>query len=423
MLIKFHERLNSGRIRNALMLDNSTLWRVGFARFTGSIGMGFIIPFMALFLYSVEGVSPYAIGVIFSITYLAGMIIQPVGGHISDKHGEKSTITAGLCLSFMLYLAIWVFVSLHMITIFIISAYVMTSLAGSLTYAPYYSLITKSSTGSPMKKTFGIFRVIFNMGFIIGPLAGSIVSSYRFNDIFLFASVFRFLELMIVILLVKPPSGNHDIPPRSKENAKAHPGAISRIDRKLLYFSLSVMFLAMIGTQVQVSLPIFAVSTGGITVAEYGYIYALNGLVVVAGQFLINRLFSKIGDITSMLAGTVLYMAAFIIAGFSSSFLPLAGLMVIYSLGEDIIAPLENAIVGSFAPYGKVGFYISVKSSFWSAGSVLGPTLGSLIIFLVPFGPLVSWGIMDMFGGVSMVMLLAFRNHSRRDVRKLAATS
>ena len=58
--------MNSGRIRNALMLDNSTLWRVGFARFTGSIGMGFIIPFMALFLYSVEGVSPYAIGVVFS---------------------------------------------------------------------------------------------------------------------------------------------------------------------------------------------------------------------------------------------------------------------------------------------------------------------------------------------------------------------
>jgi MFS family permease len=274
-----------------------------------------------------------------------------------------------------------------------------------------------------MKKTFGIFRVIFNLGFIIGPLAGSIVSVYRFSDIFLFASVFRFLELMIVILMVKPSSRTNYAPPKNNENVRTHPGAVSRVDRKLLFFSLSVMFLAMIGTQVQVSLPIFAVSTGGITIAQYGYIYALNGLVVVAGQFLINRLFSKIGDITSMLAGTVLYMAAFIIAGFSSSFLPLAGLMVIYSLGEDIIAPLENAIVGSFAPLGKVGFYISVKSSFWSAGSVLGPTLGSIVIFLLPFRPLVSWGIMDMFGGASMVMLLAFRNHSRRELPGSAATA
>lgn len=422
MLIKIYKGLKSGRIRNALMLDNSTLWRVGFARFTGSIGMGFIIPFVALFLYSVEGLSPYAIGAIFSVTYLTGTIIQPAGGHISDKHGEKITIIAGLCLSFSLYLAIWVFVSLDMNAIFIISSYVMTSLAGSLTYSPYYSLITKSSMGSPMKKTFGIFRVIFNLGFIIGPLAGSIVSGYRFSDIFLFASVFRFLELLIVILLVKPSPRNREVTYNHNENVKPGSGSLSRIDRKLLLFSLSVMFLAMIGTQVQVSLPIFAVSTGGITVAEYGYIYALNGLVVVAGQFLINRIFSKIGDIASMLAGTLLYMAAFIIAGFSHAFLPLAGLMVIYSLGEDIIAPLENAIIGSFAPSGKVGFYISVKSSFWSAGSVLGPTLGSLIIFLVPFGPLVSWGIMDMFGVISMVMLLAFRNQAKRDLRRSAAT-
>ena len=52
--------------------------------------------------------------------------------------------------------------------------------------------------------------------------------------------------------------------------------------------------------------------------------------------------------------------------------------MVLFSIGEDVIAPLENAIVGSFAPFGKIGLYISIKSSFWSAGSVLGPAVGSV---------------------------------------------
>jgi len=424
VLIKIHDSLNSGRIRNALMLDNSTLWRVGFARFTGSIGMGFVIPFMALFLYSAEGLSPYTIGAIFSITYLTGMVFQPIGGRISDKHGEKITITAGLLVSFILYLAIWVLVSLDVNTIFIITAYVMASLGSSFTYSPYYSLITKSSTGSQMKKTMGIFRVIFNLGFIIGPVAGSIVSVYRFSDIFLFASIFRLTELIVLIFLVKPPAWNMGVPTQNgSNNASPGSGKVSRIDRKLLFFSLSVMFLAMIGTQVQVSLPIFAFSTGGITIAEYGYIYSLNGLVVVAGQFLINRIFSKIGDIASMIAGIMLYMVAFIIAGFSHAFLPLVGLIVIYSLGEDIVAPLENAIVGNFAPSGKVGFYISVKSSFWSAGNVLGPAVGSLIIFLLPFGPLVSWGIMDMFGGVSMIMILAFRKQLWKDFKKSPVTA
>jgi MFS family permease len=116
-------------------------------------------------------------------------------------------------------------------------------------------------------------------------------------------------------------------------------------------------------------------------------------------------------------------MVAFIIAGFSHAFLPLVGLIVIYSLGEDIVAPLENAIVGNFAPSGKVGFYISVKSSFWSAGNVLGPAIGSLIIFLLPFGPLVSWGIMDMFGGVSMIMILAFRKQLWKDFKKSPVTA
>ena len=419
MLIKGHYSLSSGRVKNALMLDNSTLWRVGFARFTGSIGMGFIIPFMALFLYSVEGISPYAIGAIFSITYLTGMLFQPIGGHISDKYGEKITLTAGLLISSSLYFTIWVLVSLDISSISIITAYVMASLGSSLTYSPYYSLITKSSMGRPMKKTFGIFRVIFNLGFIIGPVAGSIVSVYRFDDIFFFASIFRLLELIVLIFVVKYPIRKQGL---SEHNAeKADPGEVTHINRKLLFFSLSVMFLAMVGTQIYVSLPIFAFSTGGITIAEYGYIYSLNGLVVVAGQFLINRIFSKIGDIRSMFAGIVLYMVAFMIAGFSHAFLPLVGLIVIYSMGEDIVAPLENAIVGNFAPSEKIGLYISVKSAFWSAGNVIGPAVGSIIIFLLPYGPLVSWGIMDMFGGLSMIMLLAFRKQVRIDLRGSAA--
>ncbi|WP_393971285.1 MFS transporter [Oxyplasma meridianum] len=400
------------------MLDNSILWRAGFARFTGSIGMGSVIPFLALFLYSVENLSPYVIGVIFSITYLTGMIFQPIGGRISDKHGEKITITAGLFVSFILYFAIWVFVSSGVSIILMITAYVMASLGSSLTYSPYYSLITKSSMGSPMKETFGIFRIIFNLGFIIGPIAGSIISLYRFSDIFLFASIFRLLELIVLILLVKTPARNRDLP--SPNNTKAFTGVASRINRKLLFFSLSVMFLAMMGTQVQVSLPVFAFSTGGITIAEYGYIYSLNGLVVVAGQLLINRIFSKIGDMASMFAGIALYMIAFIIAGFSNAFLPLVGLIVIYSLGEDIVAPLENAIIGSFAPLRKLGFYISVKSSFWSAGNVLGPVVGSIIIFLLPFRYLVSWGIMDVFGVVSMIMFLAFRREALKGLSPLA---
>ncbi|MCL4342037.1 MAG: MFS transporter, partial [Candidatus Thermoplasmatota archaeon] len=253
MLIKGHYSLSSGRVKNALMLDNSTLWMVGFARFTGSIGMGFIIPFMALFLYSVESISPYAIGAIFSITYLTGMLFQPIGGHISDKYGEKITLTAGLLISSSLYFTIWVLVSLDISSISIITAYVMASLGSSLTYSPYYSLITKSSMGRPMKKTFGIFRVIFNLGFIIGPVAGSIVSVYRFDDIFFFASIFRLLELIVLIFVVKYPIRKQGL--SEHNDAKADPGEVTHINRKLLFFSLSVMFLAMVGTQIYVSLP------------------------------------------------------------------------------------------------------------------------------------------------------------------------
>lgn len=423
MLIKIPEKAISGRIGKMFMLENGMLWRVGLARFTGSTGMGSIIPFMALFLYSVEGLSPYAIGVIFSATYLAGMVIQPAGGHISDKYGEKKTLSAGICASFLLYLSMWVFASLGMQASFIVMAYIMTSIASSLSYSPYYSLITKSSSKEDMKRTFGIFRVIFNLGFIIGPIAGSFISMVNFSDIFLFASFFRFLELIIILFAVGSPVKTMQDMIQGNKTTKASENRVSGINRKLLYFSLSVMFLAMIGSQIQVSLPLFAFSRGGITIPEYGYIYAMNGLVVVVGQFLINRIFADIDDIASMFMGTLFYMAAFIIAGFSSTFLSIAVLMVLFSIGEDIIAPLENAIVGSFAPFGKIGLYISIKSSFWSAGSVLGPAVGSVVVFLLPGGPFVSWGALDMFGTASMIMLILFRRQVRRDLKESAVPS
>lgn len=414
MLIKIPGKIIYSRTGKALMLQNSMLWRVGIARFTGSTGMGFIVPFMALFLYSVDHISPYIIGGIFSATYVAGMIIQTLGGHISDRYGEKTALSGGIVLSFLIYLSMWIIASLHLQSSLMVSAYIMGSMSGSLTYSPYYSLITKSSSKEDMKRTFGIFRVIFNTGFIIGPIAASLVSRFNFSDIFLFASLFRFLELFVIIIAVKAPLKHLREIPYNNGCAGKIKGSVSFISRKLLYFSLSVMFLAIIATQIQTTLPLFAFRSGGINIPDYGYIYAINGVVVVAGQFLINRIFSKIDDIASMIIGTLFYMASFIIAGFSSTFFSIAVLMLLISIGEDITAPLEDAIIGSFAPFKRVGLYISIKSSFWNAGSALGPTVGSILVFLLPGGPFLSWSIMDVFGVVSILMLLIFKKEAMR---------
>jgi len=179
-------------------------------------------------------------------------------------------------------------------------------------------------------------------------------------------------------------------------------------DRYLLLFSVGTFFIMMVSTQFSVTLPTFAANHVGIPVSDIGYIFAVNGAVVVLGQYPLNALFSRVSDVTTMIAGSLFYSAGYLLVGFSGNLLQLMLDMIVITVGEDLVSPSLNSIVSKIAPEDKVARYMGFNGMVNSAARALGPSIGTIFLSLYLYnGPRV-WGTIDIFGITSIAILLVF---------------
>lgn len=123
-------------------------------------------------------------------------IIQPLVGRLSDKYGRKKFIIGGMILMALVNAIIpfsWDTVSL---TFFM----VLSSALAAVAWTPLTPLVIDSlqNRGIGAYATVqSLFDIAFYVGYSIGPVVGSFMSSY-----FGFESMFIFYSLILVICLI-----------------------------------------------------------------------------------------------------------------------------------------------------------------------------------------------------------------------------
>ncbi|WXG41820.1 MAG: MFS transporter [Candidatus Freyarchaeum deiterrae] len=161
-----------------------------------TIFWGFIEPLMPPYLSGRFSLSSTQIGLVFGGMTFAYAIIQPLVGRLSDKYGRKKFIIGGMILMALVNAIIpfsWDTVSL---TFFM----VLSSALAAVAWTPLTPLVIDSlqNRGIGAYATVqSLFDIAFYVGYSIGPVVGSFMSSY-----FGFESMFIFYSLILVICLI-----------------------------------------------------------------------------------------------------------------------------------------------------------------------------------------------------------------------------
>ncbi len=78
--------------------------------------------------------------------------------------------------------------------------------------------------------------------------------------------------------------------------------------------------------------------------------------------------------------GTTIFLVSYVVAMFAEAFTFFAVAMVILTLGEMLVWPAIPTLANDLAPKGREGFYQGFVNSVGSAGRMVGPFLGGLIV-------------------------------------------
>ncbi len=369
---------------------------------------------MALFFQLDLHIPVYEVGIIFTLLSVGSIIFSLVGGVLADSLGRKKTLLLGSGAGSALYFAIAIGILIRLPIPAIIAMFILTSFGGALVFPSAGALIADVTSIADRSRGYVVYRIMANLGWAIGPLTGSLIFNFGIFWIFLLVAVSSLIQGMVVLFFV----GERGTFRKSKMGS----GRIQMIsfDRFLLVFSVGTFLVTLVSSQFSVTLPLYAGVRAAVPTDLIGYIYAVNGVVVVVGQYPITNFMKRYPDIVSMIAGALAYTVGYLLVGFSTTLPQFMGDMVIITIGENLTSPIMNTVVSRIAPEGRVARYMGFLGMVNSTGRALGPSVGAFFIAIYAYNGLRIWSSVGAFGLLSIIAFVAF---ARMLSRSFAADS
>ncbi len=250
------------------------------------------------------------------------------------------------------------------------------------------------------KAAFALNRLAINIGMSIGPAVGGFLVLISYPMLFWVNGAASIIAGLV--LTFSPWRPLHHA-------AEKKPGELPIIrsnvlkDRRLIYFLIALLPVMMVFFQHESALPLFLVNTLHLPESNYGILFTINTVLIVAVEVALNLRMSHWTHRRALALGTFLCGAGFGAMMFADNFFTVALTVVIWTFGEMIIFPGAGAYMAELAPPDRRGEYMGYYQMGFSFAFMTGPWIG--IQIYEHFGATILWIGAFAFGCVSALMM------------------
>lgn len=365
------------RIRNfKLPSYGSQVWILFAGTIVATIGSNMVMPFLSIYMYGQMNVSMTMIGLAFFISTVTGAIASFVGGSFADKIGRKPLLIGGLILQVVAYILIGAALSLNAAYWILVAVLSVAFFIDGL-YRPIPEIMIADIIEPERRvEVYGLIRVGFNLGVVVGPVLGGILALVymSYSSMFIIAAVGTAGYLILALLMLK------DTKPKEAAEALRLTDIIDvAMDKPFLMFALLNCLLIIPYSQMYTLLSVYSSAYLGFNTVEIGGIFAISGLMVAMFQFPISAVIKRY-RMTSMLAlCSVIFAIGFgMIWGITGVVMVYVS-MAIITIAEMLWAPASSALQANMSPESRRGRYFGFGNLTGALGFAIGPLFGGLL--------------------------------------------
>ena len=344
-----------------------------------SIGSSLLWPLTTIYLHNYLHQNLTTAGVVLFINSLALILGSYLGGIIYDR--DRANVRRWLLLAiFLATLAVFLLIFFNGWPTFALLLLVDNFGGGVST-----TLVNSLATGIKEKSSRQVFNLMYfmqNVGVVIGTLLVGFIVEIDIRWIFITNFVLFLFFLVIVYRHYYVPKAalshvNPDQP--TAQQVKRTP-----VRYVLVIFAILGLFFAIEAgySQWQSNLSIYMESLG-ISVKNYGFLWTINGLVIVFGQPLLNKLLDdwlEVKLVNKIYLGASLFTLGFVTLLYAQTYVHFVVTMIIITLGEILTFPTIPALVDTLSTLGEKGKYQGAVSIFAALGRAIGPLVGGILI-------------------------------------------
>lgn len=386
-----------------------------------AVGIGMYIPFSLVFFHHVTGLSFTLVGLVLTVTGVAGLAFMPLAGTAVDRFGAKKVnlVLYGIrALGFALYplaTSLPAFAAVALVT----------ALADRSFSVVQQSLIGEVARGSARDRLQASLRALQNAGMGAGALLVSGVLAVWGTGGFTYTAWGNALAFALAGLLVSRVRPVRDTvegvaAAPVKGSARTAPAGYRMVLRDRPFLGLTAAnFLTALGySALSVLFPLYLSTWLAAPDSLTGAAFTVNtalcaGIgVLVAGR--VRR--SGARRTRSAALGALLFAAAFtgqivlgtLRPGQTATLVALMVIVVVYTLGELVHSPSGGALSVSAAPEAVRGRYLATYQLSYSLASALAP---SLFTALLAVDGRLPWAVLAVAALGAALALLRLERH------------
>ncbi|MFB7412498.1 MFS transporter [Streptomyces sp. NPDC056202] len=394
----------------------SVVWTI----FAGTIvnRLGYVVtPFLVFFL-AARGVTGAETSYVLGALGAGNLLGPAVGGILADRIGRRPTMLIGLigasAAQGALFLApgVWTMAA----------AALLISAAGSTVSPAAYALLADAVDSERRRRAYALFGWGVNIGTAVAGVLGGYLAARGYWLLFVVDAGSMLAYALVVAVRLKDPKSARDRDdqvgePREKKDGIGY-GVVFR-DR------LALLLLPLFGVQLfvysltEVALPL-AVHDSGLSPAVYGAMAAVNAILVVALQPFATARLSTFPQLAVQGAGGTLIAGGVALTGLADGVVGYTASVVVWSLGEVVVAGIAAGVVANLAPAHARGRYQGAFSWTWGLARFAALTLG--VAMYTTLGPSVLWWTALVAGTAAAVATAALTARvNARTAHELAA--
>jgi MFS family permease len=361
------------------------VWVVLGGDFVSSIGTGLTIPCLFIYAHQVRHLGYGTAGLMVSAIALASLAGNPLGGAAADRWTPRRVLMAGLLVAATGSVAL----ALAQSALALFAAAALSGLGVSVIWPVQDALLASLTAPADRSAVFSVGHACLNAGLSVGALCTAAVVSVAhpatFSAVFL-ADACSYLVPVAVLARLRLP-GSIASPPNAEEAAtQPERGGYRAVLRDRVFvrvWALTALIVTVSFGQYQSSFAGFATRPGGISTHGLALAYAANTVTVVAAQLFVLRWLAGRRRTTGAALAAAAWAACWItvlvagrLGGGGAAEAVFAAAMIIFAVGETLLAPTLPAIVNDIAPPGAEGRYNGLSTLAFTTGFLIGPAVG-----------------------------------------------
>lgn len=367
------------------------LWVLAFGWLVGAMGFSASMPFISIYFHSEYGFSMTEIGLFFGFMTIVRSLCQVIGGEVSDRVPRSwmlvysqlfRAVSFGLiAISIYFDWGFWA-VSLSLL---------ISVIFGAVFHPVANALVSDLLPEEKRLEGYAVTRAAGNLGWAIGPAIGGFLVAASYDILFTISALITLASAVIFWTMFRIPKATAPL-----DKFKFADIIAVRKDPWLARHCILIFLLYLVVAQLIVPFSVYAVEiTQAITKPQLGYLFTLNGLMVVALQVPITRLLARFSLATQMAQGAFLYAVGYSLIGWLVGFEYFAFAFVIVTLGEMAMSPPSLTMTSRLAPAGRMGRYMGIYSFFVATGWSIGPLFGGTVLDLFESSPTTAWVVIS----------------------------